>query len=223
MTVDTTEPEDPSIPTRRSVLLIAVVVGVALGLFSLLEGGVGGRLFGILGNIASPWGLAAFLVGYRATSRRQGALAGGLGLVVGVATYYLGGAVRGYVPTDLNVLWTVVALVAGPIMGACGAAVSTRPARPPVLAVAAPAAMLVAEALFLMYDRRPWAWNLSAETYRLIDLGVAVAMIVGGLVLPWVFVKEPRQRGIAYLVVAVAGTFGAFAFVLLERIIVAVA
>jgi hypothetical protein len=48
MTVDTTEPEDPSIPTRRSVLLIAVVVGVALGVFSLLEGGVGGRLFGIL-------------------------------------------------------------------------------------------------------------------------------------------------------------------------------
>jgi hypothetical protein len=98
MTVDTTEPEDPSIPTRRSPLLIAVVVGVALGVFSLLEGVVGGRLFGILGNIASPWGLAAFFVGYRTTSRRQGALAGGLALVVGVAIYYLGGAVRGYVP-----------------------------------------------------------------------------------------------------------------------------
>ena len=74
--------------------------------------------------------------------------------------------VRGYVVTEVNVVWTVAALVAGPIMGACGAAISTRRERPPVVAVAAPAAMLVAEALFLLIDRRVWAWNLSAEPLR---------------------------------------------------------
>ena len=50
-----------------------------------------------LGNLASLWGLAAFFVGYRAASWRQGAFAGALTLVMGVATYYNGGVVRGYV------------------------------------------------------------------------------------------------------------------------------
>ena len=77
----------------RGVLLLAVVVGVALGAFSILADGIlPGRLFTLLGNIAVPWGVAAFLVGFRATSVKQGALAGGLALVVGVATYYVGGA-----------------------------------------------------------------------------------------------------------------------------------
>ena len=224
MTLGTTESADLPIPKRRGVLLVAVVVGVALGVFSLLADGVfRARVFEVLGNLASPWGLAAFFVGYRAASWRQGAFAGALALVVGVATYYNGGVVRGYVVTEVNVVWTVAALVAGPIMGACGAAISTRRERPPVVAVAAPAAMLVAEALFLLIDRRVWAWNLSAEPYRLHDLGVAVAMLVGGLVLPWVFVKEPRRRGNTYLVVAATGTIGAFAFVLLQRLIAALA
>jgi len=44
--------------------LVSVVVGVGLGVFSqLADGIIGGRLFGLLGNIASPWGLAAFFVG----------------------------------------------------------------------------------------------------------------------------------------------------------------
>jgi hypothetical protein len=82
-------------PGRR-VLLAAVAVGCLLGTFSILADGIiGGRLFGILGNIASPWGLAAFFVGRRATSSRLGATAGALTLVVGVTTYYLGTALRG--------------------------------------------------------------------------------------------------------------------------------
>ncbi len=204
------------------MLLVAVVVGVALGVFSLVADGVfHARVFEVLGNLASLWGLAAFFVGYRAASWRQGAFAGALTLVMGVATYYNGGVVRGYVVTDLNVAWTVAALVAGPIIGACGAVVSTRRERPPAVAVAAPAAMLVAEALFLLIDRRVWAWNLSAELFRLHDLGVAIAMLVGGLVLPWVFVRDPRRRRNTYLVVAAGGTIGAFAFVLLQRLIAA--
>jgi hypothetical protein len=55
---------------RERLLPIAVVVGAGLGVFSQLADGVlPGRLFGILGNIAAPWGLAAFLVGRRTTSR----------------------------------------------------------------------------------------------------------------------------------------------------------
>ncbi|MCI0633597.1 MAG: DUF6518 family protein [Actinobacteria bacterium] len=213
-----------SVSTKsRSALLVAVLVGVALGVFSLLADGiVGGRLFTILGNLAAPWGLAAFFVGYRATSSRQGALAGALALVVGVATYYLGGAIRDYVVAEANVVWTVVALVAGPIMGLSGAEVSSHRARPPIAAVAAPSAMLVAEALFLVIDRRPWNWDIGAETYRLIDLGVIAALLIGGLVLPWVYVNEPRRRGTTYLVVAATGACGALGFVLLQRLVATV-
>lgn len=203
------------------MLLVAVVVGIAIGVLSILADGIlPGRLFTLLGNIAAPWAVAAFVVGYRATSPRQGALAGAFALVVGVATYYAGAAVRGSVVGELNVVWTVVALVAGPVIGACGAAISTRREHPPLVAVVLPGAMLVAEGLFLVYDRRFWRTNFAAETYRLIDVGVAFALVLGGFVLAWVFVERGRRRT-AVLGVAGVGVIGAFAFVALERIIVA--
>jgi hypothetical protein len=203
--------------------VLAVVVGVALGVFSLLADGiVPGRLITLLGNIAAPWGMAAFFVGFRASSPKQGALVGALALVVGSATYYAGAAIRGYAAgTATNVVWTVVALVAGPILGACGAAISIRRERPPVLAVALPAALLVAEGFFLLVDRKAWRWNLGAETYRLIDLGVALALVAGGLVLPWLFLKDRPSRATAYVIAVAGGAFGAFLFVLLQRVIVA--
>jgi hypothetical protein len=200
--------------------LIAVVVGVGLGVFSqLADGIIGGRLFGLLGNIASPWGLAAFFVGRLTTSPKRGAAAGALTLVVGVAVYYLFGAIRGYDVGALNLVWTSVALVAGPVMGWSGAAISAEPERPPVFAVAAPAAMLVAEALFLAIDRKVWRYNLGAEPYRLIDLGVMLALLVGGLVLPIVFEKDRRRRRVVHLIVVLAGVGGAIAFVVLREVI----
>jgi len=209
-------------PSRR-LWLIAVVVGVGLGVFSLLADGViGGRLFGILGNIAAPWGLAAFFVGRLTASPKRGAAVGALTLVVGVAVYYLGGAIRGYAVGEANLVWTTVALVAGPVMGWSGAAIASRPERPPAIAVAAPSAMLVAEAIFLAIDRRVWDSNLGAEPYRLIDLGVILALFLGGLALPVVFKKDRRQRGVVYLVVAVAGVGGAVGFVLLRSLIVGI-
>jgi hypothetical protein len=46
------------------VLPLAGVAGVALGAFSVLADGIlGGRLFTILGNLAAPWSMVAFLVG----------------------------------------------------------------------------------------------------------------------------------------------------------------
>jgi Family of unknown function (DUF6518) len=203
------------------VLLVAFVVGIALGVLSILaDGVVPGRLFTLLGNIAAPWTLAAFAVGYRAMSQKQGAIAGALALVVGVATYYAGAAVRGHVVGELNVVWTVVALVAGPIVGACGAAISTRPEHPPLVAVVLPGAMLVAEGLFLLYDRKVWRTNIGAEPYRLIDVGVAAALVLVGLTLAWLVGRGRRSP--ALLGIAGVGVAGAFGFVLLERIIAAV-
>jgi len=220
----TTKRARPPARAGRRSFLVAIVVGVALGVFSILADGiVGGRLFVILGNLAAPWALVAFLVGLRTTSLRHGALAGGLTLVIGVATYYLGVAVRGYVLLESNAVWTVVAAVVGPIMGLSGAAISSRRERPPVGAVAAPSSMLVAEAIFLVIDRRVWLYNLRAEPYRLIDLGVVAAFLIAGLAIPVLFVKEGRRRSFAYLTVAAVGACGALGFVLLKDLIVAIA
>lgn len=208
----------------RRLWLVSVVVGVGLGAFSLLADGiVGGRLVGILGNIASPWGLAAFFVGRLATRPKRGVVAGALTLVVGVVVYYLGGALRGYTVGEVDVVWTAIALVAGPVMGWSGAAIASEPERPPVLAVAAPSAMLVAEAIFLAIDRKVWRYDLQAESYRLIDLGVMVALVVGGVVLPVLFEKDRRRRRLVYQIVALAGAGGAVGFVLLREFIVGLA
>lgn len=207
---------------RSRLLAIAVGVGVLLGVFSqLADGIIGGRLIGIIGNLASPWGIAAFIVGLRATTARDGAIAGGVALVIGVATYYLLGAVRGHSPGGENVAWTTVALVVGPILGASGAAIASRRSRPPVVAVAAPAVLLLAEALFLVYDRRLWRADFGAETYRLIDVGVAVALLVSGLALPRLFAGGRHGRGLRYAVVLVGGIVGGLAYVLLRRLVVA--
>ena len=208
----------------RGLWLVSVIVGVGLGAFSLLADGiVGGRLVGILGNIASPWGLAAFFVGRLATEPKRGSLAGASTLVVGVAVYYLGGALRGYTVGEVDLVWTAIALVVGPAMGWSGAAIASEPERPPILAVAAPSAMLVAEAIFLAIDRRVWHDALLAETYRVIDLGVIVALLVGGVVLPVVFERDRRRRRLVFMLVSLAGAGGSAGFVLLREFIVSLA
>src|SRR5262245_60334466 len=101
----------PAPPNAAGVLILAAAVGVALGVFSTLADGIiPGRLVTLLGNIAAPWVIGAFVVGYRATTVKQGALVGAVTLVVGVATYYVGGSLRDYaVANATNVIRTVVA------------------------------------------------------------------------------------------------------------------
>jgi hypothetical protein len=206
------------------LLSVAVGVGIGLGTLSTLgDGIVGGRLVGILGNMAAPWGLGAFVVGREATSLKRGAAVGALTLVTGVATYYVVAATRGYVVGSVDLVWTAVALVAGPVMGSSGAAVTSRPDRAPIVAVVAPSAMLVAEAVFQAIDRRAWRWNLVAEPYRLIDLGVMVALFLGGFALAAWLVRDPCRRAATLVAVLTAGILGAGGLVLLRGLIVRIA
>jgi hypothetical protein len=61
--------------------------------------------------------------------------------------------------------------------------------------------MLVAEAIFLAVDRWVWHWNLDADPYRLIDLGVMVALFLGGLGLAAWFERDRRSRPEVFLAV----------------------
>lgn len=205
-------------------MLLAVGVGAALGIFSFLADGVlRWRLFEIVGNLASPWGLVAFMVGWLTTSPKRGAVTGGLTLLVGVATYYVVGTLRGYVFGAGNLVWMVAAVVVGPVMGLSGAAASSGRERPPVAAVAAPSILLLAEAFFLVIDRRVWLWNLQREPYRLVDLGVIVVFIATALAGPLLFMKDRSRLRVIYPTIFIAGLCGTVGFVWLRRLIVMIA
>jgi hypothetical protein len=177
----------------------------------------------MLGNMAAPWGLVAFLVGRQTTSGRRGAIAGATTLVIGVLVYYAGTAIRGYVFGSQTVLWTMVALVAGPLMGLCGAATAARPSRPPIWAVVVPAAMLLAEALYQIDSWRAWRWNLVAEPTRFNELGLLLALAAGAFLLPRLLLKDAHDRHVAHLFVPVAAIAGVAVLELIARMILRIA
>ena len=59
------------------------------------------------------------------------------------------------------------------------------------------------------------------QIYHDVYVGVALALVAGGFVLAWVFAERDR-RPTALFGVAGVGVLGAFGFVVLERIIVAI-
>jgi hypothetical protein len=182
----------------RRLLLLAGLVGVGLGALSLAGDRASfetvWRLFAIVGNLAGPWVLAALLLGRRAGDLRSGAAAGGVSSVVGVAGYYLGvllsgGDVAGAV--GAGTVWLAVAVVIGPLIGACGAAQRHPPDEVVrLLAVAFPAAALIAEGIWVAVTWRVW---VIGHIWHTIDLVVAITLGALGLVLP-VLVATDRRR-----------------------------
>lgn len=217
---------------ERSWLLVAVASGVGLGAFSVLADGlVPFRMVVTLGNIIAPWAIVAFVVGRRVPSAARGALAGGSALLVGVVTYYVINGVRfaadaadptsPYLVPPTVLLWLVAAVSLGPLMGMAGAGSSRE--RPSIPAVVALPVLLIAEAGFLIVDRRPWLWNLSREAYRLADLAIMLGLVVVALALPAMQIDQPRRRGVAYAVLAGLGPVGILGIIGLYRLLVALA
>jgi hypothetical protein len=199
-----TERTAPDLSWTR-LLALAAAGGAALAIFSSLgDGIIRLRLLTVLGNLGSPWGLAAFGLGLVTTSRLRGSVAATLLLLIASAIYALPLILGGHGVGSTTLQWAVVALLVGPVMGYCGAAVAGSRPRPPSLAVAAPSTMLVAEAVFFLLERRFWLWNLRAEAYRLVDLGIALAFIALALWLP-LLLAQGRRRLIKIYVVALGG------------------
>jgi hypothetical protein len=216
----------------RPRLLVAVAAGVGLGTFSVLADGVVRlRTFDTLGNIIAPWAIVAFAVGRSAGSAGRGAVAGGGALLVGVATYYVLQAARlapgspqplsEHAVSPVAVVWLVAAVAVGPLMGWAGA--ESRRERPPIAAAVALPVLLVAEAGFLVVDRRPWLWSLSGEPYRLGELAVMVGLVLVALALPAMQIGEGRRRALVYAVILGVGLIGVLALVGLYRLIVGLA
>jgi len=193
--------------SNRTSLAIAVALGFALGLFSLLGDGLPidapTIVLVALANAAGPWLVTAFAAGAMAPDRSLGAISGALALSVAVATYYIGLAIRGVAPADLGVVsiaWIGVALVAGPVFGAAGG--TWRSSRSPV-AVAILTGALLAEAAYRFIELEAWDGIDVTRT----SMQVAIVNLVAAIVLPVLLL--PRDRWpIAYGLTVVIAPLG---------------
>ena len=98
-------------------LIVAAAVGLLLGLLSIAGDTpspyLWWRVFTVLGNIAAPWTVAAFLMGHNAKAPGPGALAGAVAMVVGIVVYLPlllfrgdpGGLHREHRPCGLDLVW----------------------------------------------------------------------------------------------------------------------
>jgi hypothetical protein len=148
-------------------------------------------------NLIGAWLAVAFVLGTTARTVPTGALRGLIGLLAAVAAYYLliaafGEGFRAIGASHAAVVWGVVALVAGPVLGAAGGVWRHGAGWPRAIAVALLAAALIGEGVVFGAGRWLAQVNLPSDPGALI----LVAEVVIGLALPWLLLRqEERVRG----------------------------
>jgi hypothetical protein len=162
-------------------LVMALLLGVGLGLSSALGDGASVRVLVALANAISPWLIVAFVAGALQQGPRSAAVAGGAALFAAAATYYLGIAMiqaTGF-PMHLAIVWFVLALVIGPAAAVLGAAWRSesrwRPRAAGVLAGA-----LLGEATLQLVRIEAWDGFDLTRTYA--QLAVANAVLAAAAI-----------------------------------------
>ena len=151
-------------------------------------------IMGGAGNLPSHWLVTAFAVGVIARSRPAGTLAATLALCLAVAVYYAAISWAGDRPgVDLQrpaLVWSAVALVAGPMFGLPGAVWLLGPSGLRPWAVALLCGGFFGEALFILWRMR--TLDLAEPAVLFATLELAVAML-----LPVVMLRNLRDRSTA--------------------------
>jgi hypothetical protein len=185
----------PATPPLRG-LLLALLLGVGLGLFSsradILPPDTLLHVVVVMGNAVAPWVAVGFAAGAIQGEMRRGAIGGAIALCIGVATYYLaalltwGQGVPSFL-SQLVVAWLVVAALAGSITGAAGGGWASngrlRSVGPTILAGA-----LLAEATYRFIEVEGW------HGIDLARSGVQVALIdtIAALAVPALLLNRER-------------------------------
>jgi len=189
-------------PSLGSYALLALVAGVALGLFS----GLGDRLPAdttlhviiALANAAGPWLVTAFAVGALSGAPVAGAITATAALAAAVAVYYLTIYLWGNTVAELTRsagVWLAVSAVVGPLFGAAGGA-WRRPRRrfERIGAVALLAGALAAEGILRLIQVEAWTGLDLART----DIQVGLIELIVAAVLPTALLSAgDRLRGYA--------------------------
>ncbi|GIG39297.1 DUF6518 family protein [Cellulomonas phragmiteti] len=149
----------PAVPAARdsaaslrstvAAAAVALALGLAVGVATSFLQTWLPTPFTALANAVAPWLVAPFLVGLRLARGWWGAtLLGLLACLAQVPGYYLTADLRGFpVGTTFVLVWTVAAVVGGPVLGAVGRLHRTSTGRLAGLAPATVAAVWLAEAV----------------------------------------------------------------------------
>jgi hypothetical protein len=183
---------------------LGAVVGLVLGVLTLILQGVLPGDWSPLANSGGVWLLGTAAVGTLAPSFRWAATTGVVTLLATLAGYYITAIVWHGTPesTSAMAVWAVAALIGGPVYGAAGFAIRRRHGALRVVGVALLSGFLVSEAVYFLLVVQNFVGYAIAESV------VAVCIV---LVLPrgW---REQAQS-------VAAGAFLAFAaFATLEII-----
>ena len=153
-------------------MLVAVALGIVVGvLTSLLQKYLDYPWLALV-NAASPWLTTAFVAGALQSRLSTAVVVGVAATMMQVVAYYVTADLRGFgVSMTYVVLWTVCAVVGGPIFGAAGHA--WRRAAPAGVGAALLVAAYASEAVVLYH------FQLGYSATAWLFLSIAVLLAVG--------------------------------------------
>lgn len=199
-------PDVAALPAGRLVLL-AVVVGLGLGAVTAWAQGWLPDELGSLANSAGPWAVVAFLLALLAGRPGVAVLVGAGTLAALLAGYVLAAAVRGDASSDALILfWGLAAVTVGPVLGLAAYAARRGPPLWAALGVATMSVVLIGEGAYGLL-------TVADTTYP--PFWAAEALIGGGLLVGWLWLRRPGPR--PALVAIVVAALLAAAYVVVAR------
>jgi hypothetical protein len=148
-------------------------------------------------------------------------LRAGSPFISGMVTFYLLTPAL-YLHGVRDFVWTIVAMIVGPLMGLSGALIATGSGRSHTAAVIGPSAMLLAEATWFASERRIWLSNFQLEPHRLNGVALLGVLVVLGLLLPLFLSRQRGELPVTYLVIFLLSGAGAAGFAALQWILLRV-
>lgn len=158
-------------PTLR--IVVSMAIGLAVGVLTSFGQTVLDDPWNSLSNAVSPWLTTAFVVGTLHTRTRTAIWAGVAATLLQVVGYYVTSDLRGYGGSTTYVtLWSICAIVGGPLFGAAGR--SWRRAAPAGLGAALLVAAYASEAVVGFQLRLDYTAN--AVLFGAIALVLAIGL-----------------------------------------------
>jgi hypothetical protein len=182
--------------TVAARVALIVATGLLVGVITEIGQGLLPDGFSQIANSISPWLLVAFLLGSRMPDRRWAAAAGFGTLAFALIGYYALTQLRfGYGgSTGSLVLWSIAAIVGGPVFGVAGWTWRVEDGWRRAAAIGLLAAVAIAEGFYLIAI--------------IPEPAVGAGFVIVGLCVPLVLGHTVGERGRAYLAVVPALALG---------------
>jgi Family of unknown function (DUF6518) len=164
------------------VVVLVVLIGLALGVLTVLGQGVLPDNWNRIANSGAVWVAVAFAVGAFMASDRTAALAGAATLVGAVIGYYVTvpWLVEGAASSSRSVaIWGVTALVGGPVFGLAGRWWRTGTEGRRAIAIGLLGGAFAGEGAYTMIHIASPTGSQEAVAWAMLAMGVAIPLLLG--------------------------------------------